>query len=85
MGCCMAFNKKVLEKALPFPKGIPMHDIWIGLVAELYFKVVFINDRLVYHRRHNANASPTSFKSKSSFKQKLSHRYNLVKHLVKPR
>ena len=34
IGCCMAFNRKILEKALPFPMNIPMHDSWIGLTAE---------------------------------------------------
>ena len=32
-GCCMAFNRKVKEAVLPFPKDIAMHDIWIGNVA----------------------------------------------------
>lgn len=26
LGCCMAFNRKILESALPFPKNVPMHD-----------------------------------------------------------
>ena len=34
MGCCMAFKKTLLVKAIPFPKRVPMHDWWIGLVAE---------------------------------------------------
>src|SRR5260221_162307 len=37
VGCCMAFHRKVLNKVLPFPYGIPMHDQWIGLIAQRYF------------------------------------------------
>jgi len=82
MGCCMAFNRKVLQKALPFPDKIPMHDLWIGLIGELYFNVVFIPDQLVYHRRHHSNASATSEPSPYSFFQKLGFRYKLVKDLI---
>lgn len=31
----MAFKKSVLEYALPFPRNIAMHDIWIGLSVEM--------------------------------------------------
>src|SRR5690606_20683556 len=30
MGCCMGFSRKLLEVVLPFPRRIPMHDLWIG-------------------------------------------------------
>ena len=82
MGCCMAFNRKVLQKALPFPGKIPMHDLWIGLIAEVYFKVAFIPDQLVLHRRHHRNASTTSASSSYSLIEKLGFRYKLVKHLI---
>lgn len=82
MGCCMAFNRKVLQKALPFPGKIPMHDLWIGLIAEVYFKVAFIPDQLVLHRRHYRNASTTSASSSYSLIEKLGFRYKLVKHLI---
>ena len=36
MGCCMAFNRDLLKYVLPFPKSIAMHDLWIGLNAEVY-------------------------------------------------
>ena len=33
-GCCMAFRRELLDLALPFPQGLPMHDQWIGICAE---------------------------------------------------
>jgi len=55
LGCCMAFNRKILSAALPFPKNIVMHDIWIGLLAEQFGKILFLQDRLILYRRHSDN------------------------------
>ena len=35
----MAFDRKLLKKIMPMPRFIPMHDQWIGLMAEIYGKV----------------------------------------------
>ena len=83
LGCCMAFHRQVLEKALPFPPQLPMHDIWIGIVTELFFKSIFIEDKLVLFRRHHLNATITSEKSNYSFYQKFAFRKNLVFNLLK--
>ncbi len=82
MGCCMAFHRKILLKVLPFPKDLLVHDGWIGLISELYFKKIFIPDKLVLHRKHNNNASYTATKSKFSGMNKLAHRMMLVKNLI---
>jgi glycosyltransferase involved in cell wall biosynthesis len=82
IGCCMAFHKKILLKALPFPKGIPMHDLWIGLVAEKYFKVKFIPQILVDHRRHDNNYSTTAGSSRNSISEKVTSRFMLALHLL---
>jgi glycosyltransferase involved in cell wall biosynthesis len=77
MGCCMAFHKKVLKKALPFPKLIPMHDFWIGMIGELNFKIKFVDDQLVFHRRHTSNSSTTGEKSTNSLWKKVKNRLNI--------
>jgi len=41
-GCCMAFKRIILKKALPFPKNIMMHEFWLALIRELFFKLKFI-------------------------------------------
>lgn len=82
IGCCMAFNRKLLNHALPFPSDIPMHDFWIGMVGELHYKVIFITEVLVYHRRHGANASSTGNKSALSFFKKFESRYRIIKNLI---
>lgn len=82
VGCCMAFNRTILKSVLPFPSYIPMHDWWIGLVCECRYKTCFINDRLVYYRRHFSNISDTSSLSTSSFYLKIRWRVLLVIALV---
>ncbi len=56
-GSCAAFRRSVLEKSLPFPRGIQSHDRWIGNVAAFYFKIKIIPERLIYYRRHEGTAS----------------------------
>ena len=82
-GCCMAFKREVLSKALPFPTDIPMHDIWIGNVAAFCGSLHFINDRLLLFRRHDAAASCNGKRSTYSLWQKLSFRWHTLKNIVK--
>ena len=83
VGCCMAFNRTVLNKILPFPRNIPMHDLWIGLVAELHYSVYFLDESLVLHRRHSTNASSTANQSKRSLIEKVTGRVGLVTNLLR--
>ena len=57
IGCCMAFNRSLLNAALPFPSQLPMHDQWLGLVAEKKGNVVYLPEPLLDYRRHNNNQS----------------------------
>ncbi len=82
VGCCMAFRKSVLEKSLPFPENIPLHDQWIGLMAERYFNVAFIPIVLVDHRRHPKNYSSTGQPSENSLHKKITLRFRLAKELL---
>lgn len=82
MGCCMAFRRCVLDKALPFPKDIPMHDVWIGLVAEMYFRVLLVPEKLVLHRRHQHNASTTGMISQLTLRKQFINRYKIIKNLI---
>lgn len=83
LGCCMAFNRKIKEKSLPFPVAVPMHDMWLGMIAELFGKTYFCENKLTYYRRHSSNASPTGKKSYYSTFDKLKFRYNLLYELAK--
>lgn len=75
VGSCMAFRKEIKEYVLPFPKHILWHDMWIGLMVEKHGRTKFINDQLLYYRRHGDNASATS--EKSTFSRWFQIKYRL--------
>lgn len=56
-GCTLAFRRELLAIALPLPAIVPMHDMWLGLLAELSGQVRFVPDRLTGYRRHGDNQS----------------------------
>ena len=80
-GCCMAFRRNVLEKSLPFPKNLPMHDQWLGLVAEKNFKVHYIAEPLVEYRQHSTNATHIGH-SPAGILQKIKWRIDLAKAII---
>ena len=81
-GCCMAFTRRVKDAALPFPKDIPMHDIWIGNVAAFLYKVKFIDDKLIYFRRHSLTISCNGKGSRYSLYKRLMFRVSIVKNII---
>ena len=80
-GCCMAFRRNILDKALPFPKNLPMHDQWLGLVAEKNFKVKSIDEPLVEYRQHSTNATHIGNSPAGVF-QKIKWRLDLIKAII---
>lgn len=73
LGCCMAFNRKVLEALLPAPtfENKYPYDFWIALVAEKYFKTSLISEPLILYRRHGDNASNGGVKSQRSLLKRI--------------
>lgn len=84
-GACMAFKKKLLNKALPLPATSEIgHDLWLGLVAELTGTVYFFPEQLIYYRRHSAAFCETGIaKSKRSLYQQLRGRCIMLKEVLK--
>ncbi len=77
-GNCMAFRRNVLERALPFPRNLPMHDQWLGLVAEKFFRVSYVAEPLVEYRQHSGNATHIG-RSPAGFRQKIKWRLDLAR------
>jgi hypothetical protein len=78
-GCCLAFTRPLLEISLPFPRRIPMHDMWLGILAEIFGRVEFVPVKTIRYRRHAAN---TSFIRSSAYEQ-ISRRLFLALNLAK--
>jgi glycosyltransferase involved in cell wall biosynthesis len=82
LGCCMAFGSRILKLSLPFPSNIPMHDLWIGTIGELYGRVKFCDQKLIKFRRHGSNHTNTAGRSPYAFRKKLQFRINLFFCLI---
>ena len=76
----MAFRKDLLDKILPIPKHINMHDQWIGLISDKFGKTVFLNEILFSYRRHSSNVSAMEH---YPFKKMIEIRKNMFLELVK--
>lgn len=82
-GCCMAFKRKVLDRALPFPDEIPMHDIWIGNVAAFFYSITFVKHQLVKFRRHDNVVSYNGKGSRYSIGRRILIRFNTIRGLLR--
>jgi glycosyltransferase involved in cell wall biosynthesis len=79
IGACMAFMRELKSLALPFPAAIPMHDQWLGLLAEKHGGVYFLEEPLIKYRRHESNATADVH---ADFGQMLTWRKNLIQALT---
>ena len=84
LGCCIAFNRKLLASALPFPKNqLVPHDLWLYLIAKLTRAQITIHpQKCILYRRHANTTSSASFKSKRGFLQIIWARMILAGHLI---
>jgi len=78
MGCCMAFNRSVLERSLPFPNLHIEHDTWIGMCAYKVGKVKIVDEVLIDYFRHGHNASPIANKKKNPYSIMLLRRFYML-------
>lgn len=82
IGATMAFKRELLQRALPFPKNIPMHDSWLYCMAIIYGSTIYEEKSLIYYRRHGNNASFSGEKSKNPFWLRVMMRLNLIISLI---
>jgi len=81
VGCCLAFTRPLLEIALPFPDRIPMHDMWLGLLAEIFGTVEFVPRPMLAYRRHGGNV--TSFRRRFMPLVQIRRRWDLSTNLLR--
>jgi glycosyltransferase involved in cell wall biosynthesis len=78
-GCNIVFRRKLLEVAYPIPEALPMHDVWLGILADLCGKVKMDKSVLALYRRHENNQSSTT---PSKPKQVMRWRLQLASALI---
>jgi glycosyltransferase involved in cell wall biosynthesis len=59
LGCAMALRRELLFAALPIPRSVPMHDMWLGALGSILGRVRYISVPLMQYRRHGGNMSPS--------------------------
>ena len=85
-GCCLAFNRTLLSKILPFPENTNevTHDLWIGLIAETYGQMFILREPLIYFRRHERTVTNIGTKKKGRrFLKKINGRIEIIKIYIK--
>jgi glycosyltransferase involved in cell wall biosynthesis len=82
LGCCMAFTIEVRDRALPIPRSVGMHDIWLGMVAELFYRPVFLDTPFVKYRRHSGATSIVLRGSRLPWLTRIRLRSMLVLNLI---
>ncbi len=55
LGCTMAFNRELLDSALPIPHEAIMHDWWLLLTANAIGRVAFVDGVSIDYRQHANN------------------------------
>lgn len=85
MGCCMAFNRRILDYVLPFPDNIAMHDSWIGLNATLIGRCYFLEKPLVLYRRHGRNTMASFKRNHLPVLYQIRYRLQMMAHILKRR
>ncbi|MCF0145485.1 MAG: glycosyltransferase, partial [Eubacterium sp.] len=80
IGCCMAFRRELLDVVLPFPENLPMHDQWIGVMAEKHGTVRFIRIPLMLYRRHEGTETGDHHAGTA---QMMKWRFNITKEVMK--
>lgn len=79
IGCAMAFTKAFRDSYMPIPEDAPMHDMWIGLMADKLHQVLLIPEKLVLYRRHSETV--TTVANSSSLVQKIKWRWKIIKDI----
>jgi glycosyltransferase involved in cell wall biosynthesis len=72
-GCTMLVNDALLQRALPIPPGVMMHDWWLALVAATFGVVDHVEAQLVQYRQHGANTlgAPTATASLAKWRNRV--------------
>lgn len=55
-GCLSLFKAELLDKVLPIPEDVTVHDRWVAMIAERNGGIKAIDDAVVQYRLHDSNA-----------------------------
>ena len=82
LGCALCAKRSLLDRALPFPPRVPMHDWWLGLLAERGGGVLVLREPWILHRRHGRNASYGPGESRFGPWRRLAMRISILRAVL---
>ena len=84
-GCCMAFTRDFLNKALPFPKNqnLCRYDYWLPYLAEYKHISYTLYEPLILYRRHEGTALNAGEGSSRGFVEKIFSRVYCLFEVIK--
>jgi glycosyltransferase involved in cell wall biosynthesis len=82
LGCALCAKRSLLERALPFPPSVPMHDWWLGLLAERGGRVLVLREPWIDHRMHGSNASTAPRNSRYGLFHRLRMRTSILRSVL---
>ncbi|MBQ9092998.1 MAG: glycosyltransferase [Prevotella sp.] len=83
LGCCMAFRRRVLMEALPFPETKVGHDLWLGIVADMKYKTALVDRPLIRYRKHKDSRTTSGRRSRHSIWFKMNYRLAVLANIIK--
>ena len=84
-GCCMAFTRDFLNKALPFPKNqnLCRYDYWLPYLAEYKHISYTLYEPLILYRRHEGTALNAGEGSSRGIVEKIFSRVYCLFEVIK--
>lgn len=92
-GCTMAFNRQLAD-LIKVPKGQPVHDWYIAVIASIFGKIIFLDTPTILYRQHGNNACGAvdmqngeyiaeRFRNKKKGKYMLQLGYNMAGEIIR--
>ena len=85
LGCCFAFRRQLLDRALPFPSNrrYCTHDQWLFLCALCKGRVKILEEPMLLYRRHNGTCTTGELNAHKSVFFRIRYRLYVVNQLAK--
>lgn len=78
-GCTVMINKSLAQLLQHTPQAVEVHDWWIGVVASVFGKIIFINEPTILYRQHSLNVcGAKNMSDKSYILSRAKNRQNAV-------
>ena len=84
LGCCLAFDRSVLQHALPFPADhrYCTHDHWLFLCGQTFGCVEVLQEPLLLYRRHGDTLTTGALNAHRPLSFRIRYRLYLLWHIA---